>query len=69
MQVNLPEEGDAELAVFDLRGRKVEVLLSGRLQAGPRTVEFGAGRLSSGIYFAKLKFKGSTKTVKMVLAR
>jgi len=69
LQVNVPEEGDAELAVFDARGRKVRVLLAGRLQAGPRTVEFNAAGLASGIYFARLKTAGSVKTVKMVLAR
>jgi hypothetical protein len=69
LQVSIPEAGEAELAVFDVRGRKVQVLMSGSLQAGPRTVEFNSGRLPSGIYFAKLKAKGSTKTVKMVLTR
>jgi hypothetical protein len=66
---SLPEEGDAELAVYDVRGRKVEVLLSGRLQARSWEVEWHAEGMSSGIYIARLKFKGSTKTVKMVVSR
>jgi hypothetical protein len=65
----LPEEGDAEIAVFDMRGRKVEILLSGRLQAGPHAIECNASGLSSGIYLARLKAGGSVKTVKMVLSR
>jgi hypothetical protein len=69
LQVGIPENGDADLAVFDLRGRKVAVLLSGNLQAGSRQVVWNAEGISSGIYIARLKFKGSMKTVKMVLAR
>jgi hypothetical protein len=65
----LTEEGEAEVALFDMRGRKVQVLLSGRLQAGPHAVECDAEGLSSGIYIARLKAGGSVKTVKMVLAR
>jgi hypothetical protein len=65
----LPEEGDAEVTLFDMRGRKVKVLLSGRLQAGLHAIECDAAGLSSGIYFARLKAGGSVKTVKMVLAR
>jgi hypothetical protein len=69
LQVNLPEDGDANLAIFDLRGRKVAVLLSGNLQAGFRQVAWNAEGMPNGIYIARLKFKGSTKTVKMVLAK
>lgn len=69
LQCSVPEDGDADLSIFDTRGRKMAVLLTGAVQAGYREVMWHAEGMASGIYIARLKFKGSTRTIKMVLAR
>jgi hypothetical protein len=70
----LPQVASVFLEVFDAKGRLVEVLIDGRnCSAGVTTVPWSAtdrdgGRLSSGIYFYRLKTGGVVKTKKMVIA-
>jgi hypothetical protein len=64
LRFDLAVAGRSELAVYDVRGRKVTELLGGAaLNAGPHQVEWrgqdAAGRrLGSGIYFARLRVNG-----------
>ncbi len=70
----LPQEASVFLEVFDAKGRLVEVLIDGRnCGAGVTTIPWSGtnrdgGRLSSGIYFYRLKTGGVVKTRKMVIA-
>jgi len=71
---NIPQAGIFELAVYDLTGRKIRVLESGKLTAGQHTAEWNAvnesGRkAASGIYFYQLKGKNISLTKKMVLVK
>ncbi len=66
--------GDARLAVFDLRGRRVAILHEGTLPAGEHNVVWdgrdGAGRqLASGVYFARLSFARGTAEQKMIMLK
>ena len=66
--------GPAELAVFDLRGRRVQVLREGVLPAGEqRAVWDGrdeAGRiLPSGTYLARLVTRDGVEAQKLVLVQ
>jgi hypothetical protein len=45
---------DAQLAVYDLQGRKVVTILSGQLPAGQYTYVKNLGRLASGMYTLNL---------------
>ena len=74
LRLELPQAGRVRLAVYDVAGREVAVLLDGNLPAGPKTLEWDGHdsdrRLaSSGIYLARLSYAGRTKTLKIVLAR
>lgn len=60
LAVELPEGADVRLRIFDLRGREVRELFSGRLEAGITPIMFDGtdqrGRaLSSGTYLAVLE--------------
>ena len=57
------------LAVYDLLGHEVALLVDGYQQAGSHLVTFDARRLSSGVYFYRLTAGGSVKTRKMTLVR
>ena len=57
------------LAVYDLLGREVAVLVDGVVGAGGHAVSFDASGLASGIYLYRLTAGGDVLTRKMVLLR
>lgn len=66
----LPKDGPVFLEIFDAKGRRVDVLVDGKVhKAGVTTVPWSAEGLGSGVYFYRLKAGGEVKTKKMVVAR
>jgi hypothetical protein len=68
----LPRPGTVHLALYDLRGREVRVLLGGSQPAGPQSLLFdgrdGHGRqLAAGMYYARLEFAGTSAKRSFVL--
>jgi mannose/cellobiose epimerase-like protein (N-acyl-D-glucosamine 2-epimerase family) len=57
------------LAVYDLLGRQVAVLVDGDQQPGRHEVSFDGSRLGSGVYFYRLEFGNESITKKMILLR
>ncbi|GMQ81365.1 MAG: hypothetical protein BMS9Abin05_0796 [Rhodothermia bacterium] len=70
-QINftLKESGIADLRVYDVLGREVDVLVNELLQAGSYTASFDAKDLSSGQYLYVLKVGGQRLTGRMVLIK
>jgi choice-of-anchor B domain-containing protein len=66
---SLPEAQFANLAVYNLIGEKIAVLVNENLASGLYKFEFDANNLQSGIYFAKLTAGNYTKTIKMTLIK
>ena len=60
---------DANLKIFDIRGREVATLFSGRLNAGKYEAEWSPKFMPSGTYFAKLTAGNFTKTIKLILTK
>jgi hypothetical protein len=74
LSFTLPRDGFARLAIYDIRGREVAVLVEEPLAAGPHSEEWdGVTKdnrpAASGIYFATLAFEGETRVQKLVLMR
>lgn len=65
----LPRDSDVDLSIFDIRGRKICDLLSGRRLAGRYKIIWDASGLSSGIYVYQLKAGNYIKTRKMLLMK
>jgi hypothetical protein len=70
----LPRDGAARLAVYDVSGRLVRVLLDGPAGAGRRVLSWdardGAGRrAAAGTYFYRLDAAGTRATRRVVLLR
>jgi hypothetical protein len=65
----LPNAGELRLAVYDLTGREVVVLVNGWMDAGSHLVIMNATMLPSGIYFLKLRRGNVIKTAKLVQMR
>ena len=60
-----------KITVYDLLGDEVAILVNGEKPAGKYEIEFDASKykLSSGVYFYKLKAEGGEITRKMILLR
>ena len=76
MQVTyeLPAQGEASLAVYDIQGRLVRTLVSGAAAQGRHTLQWdltdaGGRRLGAGVYFCALRSGGAALMRKMVLIR
>jgi hypothetical protein len=72
----LLEDAEVSAALYDARGRRVGYLAQGRsLSQGPHRLRLDVGRLSSGVYFARVRVRrardGQThaKTRKLVVVR
>jgi hypothetical protein len=55
MRFELPEAAEVKLAVYDILGREVSVLVNERKIAGSYELKFDASGLSSGVYFYRLQ--------------
>lgn len=66
---SLPKNSKVKLAVYDLIGREVQVLVSDNLRSGNYTYTFDASALSSGVYFYKLDTDLGSLSQKMTLIK
>lgn len=70
--LRLPEAGAVELAIYDLTGRRVATPLRGAAFAGETSLEWNldaetGGRVSPGMYFAKLNALGRTTVTRITV--
>jgi flagellar hook capping protein FlgD len=68
---NLPQDADVDIGIFDVAGRQVASIASGRLPAGSYqrqwSGEMSDGRTASaGVYFARMKANGSETSLRTV---
>lgn len=69
IKFNIPENGFAKLAVYDITGKELVTLVNQSLSPGTYEVDFNGIELSSGIYFYTLKTSGFSDTKKMMLIK
>ena len=67
--LNVGTQNFVSLRVYDLLGREVETLVNEQKPAGRYTQQWNAERLSSGIYFYRLRTGVFSETKKMILLR
>jgi hypothetical protein len=65
----LTERGTARLAVFDIQGRQVRLLVDEVLEPGVHEARWDASGLPSGLYFYRLCTSTGTSVAKLALAR
>ncbi len=65
----LPRTGVVRLAVYDVMGREIEMLVNKRQAAGSYEAAFDGSRFASGVYFYRLTTEGYGETRKMLLIR
>ncbi len=66
---DLPAASAVRLSVFDVLGREVAVLVSGKMTAGNHAVSFDATGMQSGMYIYRLETANQTMTKSMVLMK
>ena len=74
IEFTLVNEGRVKLAVYDLLGRKVAVLIDDYRPAGPGSVTWDGrdtygSTVASGVYIARLETADGVQTRKLVVAR
>jgi hypothetical protein len=69
IRYELPQSAEVQLEVYDVRGRWVATLVTGRQEAGHKEVAFDARRLPSGLYFVRLIAEGTVRTQKITVVR
>lgn len=65
----LPHAGHVTLELLDVTGRRVATLVDGVRPAGRAVADFDAARMGAGVYFARLRAAGGTRTAKFVVTR
>jgi hypothetical protein len=69
LQFAMNRAGDARLAVYDLRGREITVLMEGRREEGWYEVVFQGAEYPTGVYFARLTTSGGERFLKLMLVK
>ncbi len=70
IRYSLPAEADVRLSVYDITGREVAELVSGRQAKGSYSVSFNAEGLTSGSYLYRLDVDGkSIQSRKMIMLK
>jgi len=74
LNFSLEREGEAQLAIFDLQGRKLRSVAEGRYSSGSHKATWdgrddAGNMLSAGVYMARLQSGGKVETVKLVRSR
>ena len=65
----LPEKSTVTLVVFNTLGERVATLIEGDRSAGVHEIVFNAARLSSGVYFYRLRAGNFIETKKLVVEK
>lgn len=65
----IPEAGKVRLAVYNLLGQEVALLVDAAQAAGTYTMQFENAKLPSGVYFYRLQAPGVFETRKMVVSK
>ena len=62
---DLPDEAVLQISVFDMLGRKVEMVFDGTLDKGKHVVSFG-DQLHAGVYFVQVNVDDDVRTLRVI---
>jgi flagellar hook assembly protein FlgD len=72
LDYTVPAVGNVTLTVYNVRGQRVRLLRDHRDREGAHVATWDGRddrgeRVAQGVYFASLRFRGETRTVRLVL--
>ncbi len=65
----LPENSNVKIAVFDILGKQISILVNGEFEAGFYNIAWDGSSHPSGVYFYRLEAGDFTETKKMILLK
>ena len=65
----LPQSEEVSVAIYDIRGRNIKTLVSGKQASGLYRINFEAGDLSTGIYLLRIVAGQAADTQKLLLLK
>ena len=69
IKFSITKSGKVKLAVYDITGKEVMILVNGNLTAGTYNAELDASKLASGVYLYSLETDDFAGTKKMVVVK
>jgi hypothetical protein len=69
IRYRVADPGEVRLAVYDLQGREIGVLVDGRKGPGLYEIPFDTHGIASGVYFCRLSVGSSLDLMKIVVER
>jgi hypothetical protein len=66
---SIPQTAEVKLVIFDMLGKEVTTLVSGKVTAGTHEAEWDASAYPSGVYFYKITAGSFTSVKKMILLK
>ena len=69
IKFDLPNESDVRLAIYDITGREIQILVNNKLNAGTYEYQWNASQYPSGIYFYKITAGSFSRVKKMALVK
>lgn len=69
IKFSLPVNSNTKLAVYDMLGREISLLVNKNLEAGVYETSFDAGALAGGVYFVRLEAGNFSEIKKIVLIK
>ncbi len=69
IKYQIDKDGPVELSLFDILGNQILLLENGIKSAGAYSYYLNAAKLSSGVYFYRLKSTANVQTKKMILEK
>ncbi|MEO8512167.1 MAG: T9SS type A sorting domain-containing protein [Ignavibacteria bacterium] len=69
IKFDIPVSENVKLAVYDVTGREVSILVNEQLSAGKYEVTFAGENLASGIYFYNIRMGNFSQTKRLILVK
>jgi hypothetical protein len=69
IKFDIPLNCFVKINIYDISGRKIDVLLNSKMDAGSYLINYNADNLSSGVYFYQFQTDNYISTKKMILLK
>lgn len=69
IKFEIPVQGNVLIELYNSKGEFISEIVNGNKTSGSHTVHFNAASLSSGIYFCRMNFNGSGRSIKISLIK
>ena len=69
IDVIIPEQSDIDIAIYDIAGRRVAIVVSGLYNSGEYTIKVDVSGLTDGVYIVRMTSEGLSASKRFVVAK